>query len=111
VLQAMVDGANSKASRLAPCLAATPTSDQLSEARLILMGAVQRWTDAGSGALQSETAGAFSRTIDTRQRTGYNLWPSEIRQLQDICRPTTEGSAQAYEVDTMPPGAMGGLVV
>lgn len=97
-----VNGANARASRVAPCLAATvpgPTQDQLAEAKLILIGAVIRWSQAGSGALQSQTAGPFGITFDTRQRGGFNLWPSEITQLQDICKNGSE--SKAYSVDTV----------
>jgi hypothetical protein len=81
----MVAGANGKASRVAPCLADSPTADQLAEAKLVLIGAVKRWADAGSGALSAQTAGPFGQTLDTRQRMGYNLWPSEITDLQGVC--------------------------
>lgn len=89
----MVAGANAKASRVAPCLTwdgseadkPAPTADQLAEAKLILIGAVKRWAEASSGALQAQTAGPFGMTVDTRQRTGYGLWPSEITDLQAIC--------------------------
>lgn len=90
----MLAGANSKASRVAPCLAAAaiadpPTSEQvgqLAEAKLVLVGALKRWVEAGSGAVQQQTAGPFSMTTDTRQRGGWRLWPSEIVDLQDICK-------------------------
>lgn len=100
---AMVDtwvaGANARAVRVAPCLADSPTADQLAEAKLILVGAIIRWSQAGAGALQSQSAGPFSQTFDTRQRgTGFNLWPSEIGQLQDICKTTGQ---RAYGVDTV----------
>lgn len=105
LVQAMVDGANAKAARVAPCLVASgetsPTDDQLAEARLVLIGAVRRWADAGSGAFQQQTAGPFGVTVDTRQRTGYNLWPSEIESLQDICSTGSEGR-QAFSLDTAP---------
>lgn len=97
-----VNGANARASRVAPCLADTdplPTADQLAEAKLILIGAVIRWSQAGSGALQSLNAMAFGATFDTRQKTGFNLWPSEITQLQDICKSGAE--AKAFSVDTV----------
>jgi hypothetical protein len=77
----------------------SPTADQLAEARLVLIGAVKRWAEAGAGALQSETVGPFSRTIDTRRNTGYRLWPSEIEQLQAICQQST---SSAFSVDTAP---------
>lgn len=100
-----VSGANARASRVAPCLASTdpPASeDQLAEAKLILVGAVIRWAQAGSGAFQSQTAGPFGVTLDTRQRVGFNLWPTEITQLQDICKNGLK--AKAYSVDTVPCG-------
>ena len=110
-----VAGANSKAMRVAPCLGwdgsesdkPRPTDGQIAEALLILLGAVQRWAQAGSGALQSQAAGPFSQTIDTRQRTGYNLWPSEITDLQAICS-TGPQRREAFSIDTAP-GRPGGV--
>lgn len=104
----MVAGANARASRVAPCLTwdgtvadqPAPTADQLAEARLVLIGAVKRWAEAGSGALSQQQAGPFGMTVDTRQRTGFNLWPSEITQLQDICKNGVK--AGAFSVDTAP---------
>lgn len=109
-VELMVAGANAKASRVAPCLAfdgsdadhPLPTDDQLAEARLVLIGAVKRWAEAGSGAAQTVQSGPFSMSTDTRQRTGYNLWPSEIETLQDICKAAGEGGRQAFSIDTAP---------
>ena len=115
LVAAMVSGANARASRVAPCLvdalaAETPTDAQgsgLDEARLVLIGAVQRWAEAGSGALQTQTAGPFGQTIDTRQRTGFNLWPSEITGLQDICKSlSTTPTGGAFSVDTIGTGTL-----
>lgn len=78
-----------------------PSADQLAEARLTLLGAVKRWAEAGAGAFQQQSAGPFGITVDTRQRTGYNLWPSEIERLQDIC--ADGGGKKAFSVDTAPP--------
>lgn len=106
LIDIMVAGANAKASRIAPCLASTdplPTEDQLAEAQLVLIGAVKRWSEAGSGALQQQTAGPFSQALDTRQRTGFNLWPSEIEQLQSICASEKSG---AFSIDTAPTGSV-----
>lgn len=109
MVDAMIAGANAKALRVAPCLGwdgsevdkPAPSEDQLAEARLVLIGAVKRWSDAGSGALQSQTAGPFQQTLDTRQRTGYHLWPSEITDLQGICSAGAPGR-QAFSIDTAP---------
>lgn len=103
LVDAMVAGANAKAARVAPCLSSedpAPADDQVAEAKLILIGAVKRWVEAGSGALQSQTAGPFGVTVDTRQRGGFNLWPSEIEQLQAICKDINAG--KAYAIDTAP---------
>jgi predicted phage gp36 major capsid-like protein len=108
----MVAGANAKASRVAPCLGwdgtvtgePAPTADMLAEAKLILLGAVKRWVEAGSGAFQQQTAGAFSITTDTRQRAGFNLWPSEITELARLCADSA-ASRKAYQVDTAPTGS------
>ena len=103
LVDALVAGANAKAARVAPCLSEqepAPTEDQVAEAKLILIGAVKRWAEAGSGALQAQTAGPFGMTVDTRQRGGFNLWPSEIEQLQAICKDPNSG--KAYAIDTAP---------
>lgn len=81
-----------------------PTPGQLSEARLVLLGAVKRWAEAGSGAWTQQAAGPFSVATDTRQRSGFNLWPSEIDTLQDICR-GDEVSSGAFSIDTAPAGS------
>lgn len=100
----MVAGANAQATRVAPCLASidpAPTADQLAEAKLVLIGAVRRWAEAGSGAFTQQTAGPFSVSTDTRQRVGYRFWPSEIESLQDICKGDAEPSG-AFSIDTAP---------
>jgi hypothetical protein len=103
----MVAGANANASRVAPCLTWTdepdsdtpaPSADQLAEAKLVLVGAVKRWAEAGSGALQQQTAGPFGVTVDTRQRVGFNLWPSEIERLQEICAGENDTTTGAFSI-------------
>ena len=106
MLDTWVAGANAQASRVAPCLASTdpaPSDDQLAEAKLILVGAVLRWSQAGSGAAQSQTAGPYAMTLDTRQRTGFRMWPSEITDLQNICKSADQN--RAFGIDTVAAGA------
>lgn len=114
MIDLMVAGANARAARVAPCLLwadedadhPAPTGEQIDEARLVLAGAVKRWAEAGAGSLQTQSAGVFSMGLDTRQRTGFNLWPSEIEGLQEICRATgSGGTGRAFEIDTMPTDA------
>lgn len=109
----MVAGANARATRVAPCLGATdppPTADQVAEARLVLIGAVQRWAEAGAGAFQQNTAGPFSVAYDTRQRTGFNLWPSEIGDLEAICATDTT-ARKAFMIDQVSPSTMPETVI
>jgi len=47
---------------------------------------------------------ALRAAIDTRQRGGFGLWPSEINALQDICA-TVDTSAKAFSIT---PGAGSG---
>lgn len=99
MVDAMVAGANARAFRVAPCLAEPDGESARAEAKLILIGAVQRWSEAGSGAIAQTSAGPFQLATDTRQRTGFNLWPSEIEVLQELCAKDLGG---AFTVDTMP---------
>lgn len=106
MIETMVAGANARAARVAPCLSwanedadhPAPTADQTAEARLVLCGAVKRWAEAGAGALAAQTAGPYGMTVDTRQRTGFNLWPSEIEALQEICSAGTTSSSGAFSI-------------
>lgn len=96
-------GANARAKRVAPCLLEDGKDDARAEAKMILIGAIRRWAEAGPGAIQQQSAGPFAMTLDTRQKTGFNLWPSEITDLQDLC--AGEGSfTKAFVVDTVPTG-------
>ena len=98
---AMIDDAMALAARVAPCI----TDDGFvwrDAARAVLRGAVLRWNDAGSGAYssQQQTAGPFSvsQGFDNRVQRRSMFWPSEIVQLQDLCKgPEVSG---AFAVDT-----------
>lgn len=98
-LAVYVAGANSRAVRVAPCLGVNPTADQLAEAKLILIGAVSRWARSGEGAYSQMTAGPYSVTTDSRERGGFNFWPSEITNLQELC---SSNEREAFSIDTVP---------
>lgn len=96
--QAMIDDAVALAVRVAPCIN-EPEFSQHAAARAILRGAVLRWNEAGTGALHSETLGSdYSYTTDNRQQRRGLFWPSEIEQLQGLCRSAPTG---AFSVDTL----------
>lgn len=88
-LNLMISGASAAAYRVAPCLKDNPTEEQVTEAKLVVLSAVARWLSDGSGmAGTSLTAGPFtqSTTPPPVRASGYRLWPSEIADLQAICR-------------------------
>lgn len=81
---AMIDDAEAMAVLAAPCITAAGFA-YTAAVKAILRGAVLRWNDAGSGALQAQQAGPFGQTLDTRQERRGMFWPSEIVALQSFC--------------------------
>lgn len=98
---AMIEDAMALAARVAPCITETDFAYDAA-ARAIIRGAILRWNEAGTGALQQQQAGPFGQTIDTRQQRRGMFWPSEIEQLQDLCRTATESGA--FTVDSVATG-------
>lgn len=82
--EAMIEDAEAMALLAAPCIAADGFAYGAA-VKAILRGAVLRWNDSGSGALQAQTAGPFGQTLDTRQERRGMFWPSEIVALQSLC--------------------------
>lgn len=82
--EAMIEDAEAMALLAAPCIG-TADFAHAGAVRAILRGAVLRWNEAGSGALQAQTAGPFGQTLDTRQERRGMFWPSEIVALQGLC--------------------------
>lgn len=98
--QAMIDDALALAARVAPCITDS-TFAYDAAAKAILRGAVLRWNDAGSGGVSQQSAGPFQVSMDTRQQRRGMFWPSEIEQLQDLCR-DGDLRGQAFSIDTTP---------
>ncbi len=106
--QAMIDDAMADASRVAPCIIEEDlTPAKVAQFRSILRGAILRWNESGTGALQQQQVGPFGQTIDTRQQRKGMFWPSELAALASVCSETSDRRG-AYEMDTMPAGAMPG---
>ena len=100
--QAMIDDAEAVALMVAPCLGSTDpalTTAQTNAVRAIVRGAILRWNEAGTGAMQQQTAGPFGVTVDTRQARRGMFSTSEITQLQTIC--AGDGGGKAFTVDTI----------
>lgn len=107
---AMVDDAEGMAVLTAPCLpdllvvpdGETPAdlarrTAKLSALKGILRAAILRWQEAGTGTVQTEIAGPFSKTTQYQGRRGM-FWPSEIEQLQSLCASGSTGKAFAVDV-------------
>lgn len=87
---------------IAPCID-EPDFLYADAAAAIIRGAVLRWAESGSGAVQtqSQAAGPFSEstTFDTRQTRRSLFYPSERTELEKLCRSNAKG---AYAVDMIP---------
>lgn len=97
----LIDDAEALAMLSAPCLRVTldPEDFKFKAARAILRGAILRWADAGNGTVDQQSAGPFAVTT-TNQVRRNSFWPSEITDLQKVCR--GENAGKAYGVDTAP---------
>lgn len=96
---AMCEDALAQAVFHAPCIA-DPSFMYRAAAKAILRGAILRWNEAGTGAVQSHTTLSYGQTIDTRQPRKAMFFPSEIDQLKKLCRTDDEGGA--FSFDTLP---------
>lgn len=108
----MIADAEAQAILTAPCipeLTVAPAGESgpnkaVREAKLaavkgILRGAILRWNEAGSGAIQTQIAGPFSQTTQYQGRRAM-FWPTEITDLQKVC--ATGEKPSAFAVDTAP---------
>ena len=108
---AMIADAEAMAASVAPCLAdasAVLESAQLNVVRAILRRAVLRWNEVGTGAVTQQSAGPFQQSLDTTRSAPKSLfWPSEIADLQQVCKSTGEASSvkQVFTVSTRGSGA------
>lgn len=94
---AMVADALGMAKLVAPCI--TDEDFQFPDAaKAVIRGALLRWNDAGSGAVTTMQAGSYQQVIDSTNRRNNLFWPSEITQLQSMCR----SSSGAFSIDTAP---------
>lgn len=96
----MIEDALGMAELVAPCLFESDFAHPRA-AKAILRGAILRWHESGQGNLSQEieVAGPYQhqQTFDTRTPRRAMFWPSEIEQLQAMCREETRKTA--YSVD------------
>lgn len=111
-LEAMIKGAEAMAALAAPCIreeAFSTDPDRVEQLKTIIIGAILRWEESGTGAKIVQTAGPFQTTLDNTQRRGM-YWPSEITQLRDICAQyKNAGKQTAFSIDTAPGYQVAGI--
>ena len=83
---AMIRSITARAVAIAPCIAGDGLSpDQAETVRAIILDAVTRWAEAGSGAVTAQTAGPFQQTVDNRTDRRGAFLQSEFNDLQGVC--------------------------
>lgn len=97
--QAMIDDAMARAELVAPCIVSDDFT-HAAAAKAIIRGAVLRWNDAGTGALQSQNVGPFGQTLDTRAARKGMFLLSELDELKALCGSASTG--KAFSIDTAP---------
>lgn len=102
---AMIEDAESMAVSVAPCLEdiTLPLTDaQRGTVKAVLRRAVLRWNEVGTGAVTQQSAGPFQQSLDTTRSAPKSLfWPSEIADLQAVCR-DSDTTPRAFSIDTSP---------
>ncbi len=91
--QAMIDDAVAQAALVAPCIT-SPDFEHIAAARAILRGAILRRNEAGTGALQTQTAGPFSVGLDTRSKPRPFFEDSELADLAALCSAPQKSGAR-----------------
>lgn len=96
--QEWIESAIQLAAIKAPCI----LSDSFQydkAAKKIILQAIARWLESGSGALTSGSAGPFSFGMDTRVPRTVGFSDREIGLLREMCGIST---SQAFTIDTTP---------
>lgn len=96
----MIEDALGMAEVVAPCITEAEFAHRRA-AKAILRGAILRWNEAGNGAATTKTAGIYGQTVDTRQPRKAMFFPSEIDQLQKLCR-SDDDDGSAFAIDLFP---------
>lgn len=93
---AMIADALAMAKLVAPCIS-EEDFEHADAAKAVIRGAILRWHEAGQGGVASQTALGFGQSYDNRMPRRAMFWPSEIDQLQKMCRDTNSSGAWSYD--------------
>lgn len=95
----MIVDAMARAAVVAPCILSDDFEHEAA-AKAIIRGAILRWNEAGSGALQQVQTGPFGASTDTRTARKGMFWPSEIDELKSLCGVPAD-TGKAFSVDVV----------
>ena len=102
---AMIADAESMAMSVAPCLediTVDLTDAQRGTVKAVLRRAVLRWNEIGTGAVTQQSAGPFQQSLDTTRSAPKSLfWPSEIAELQAVCKAVNGSTPKGEQVFTI----------
>lgn len=93
---AMITHALARATLKAPCIA-TEEFKHTAAAKAVIVEAILRWNDAGTGAVTQDVVGPFQQTVDTTVRRRGLFTPSELEELEEMCRDNAKGKAWSYD--------------
>lgn len=83
---AMIRSITARAVAIAPCIAGDGLSpDQAETVRAIILDAVTRWAETGSGEVTTQTAGPFTQRVEPRSDRRGAFLQSEFNDLQGVC--------------------------
>lgn len=94
--QQLIEDAMATAALHAPCIL-TDDFAHAAAAKAIIREAILRRHEAGTGARQTQQAGPFSATVDTRSKRQGILTADEIGELKGLCSGSRGG---AFSIDT-----------
>ena len=101
--EAMITGTLARAALIAPCIT-DPDFPYADAAKSILVRVIVRWHDAGAGNVTSVTKGPFG---ETRTLSRELFWPSELTELQNLCRSSSTTTSTALPTGSFPESPRG----
>lgn len=98
VVEAMISDAEALATAQVPELLSLTDERGLKSIKAILRQAINRWIEAGSGAVVTESAGPFAQTLDTRALRRGTFFNAEIQQMATIAG-RKKKTGKAFSID------------
>jgi len=92
----MITAVLARAALKAPCITRADFAYPQA-AKAVLMEAILRWHDAGNGARTQTVIGPFQGMVDTTVTRRGLFTPTELEELEEMCREDTDSRGGAYD--------------